>query len=101
MSRVIKNLSSWFPTRSYTNRAERPKPCSCAQFAPGCKFTLGCKFAPLASRSFAIQLCVNTFINLIQIKNKRYEVLRKKFAEAVTLYCRERDPRIFYGRECG
>ena len=44
--KLIKGLTYTINSLFY-----RIKPCSCAQFAPGCKF------APLASRSYANKLC--------------------------------------------
>ena len=56
------------------------KPCSCAQFAPGCKFAPGSKFTPganlhpLASRSYANKSC--SYVHRFDLKfNTRYIVL--------------------------
>ena len=50
------------------------KPCSCAQFALGCKFAPGSKFAPLETRSYANKSC--SYVPRFALKfNTRYIVL--------------------------
>ena len=56
------------------------KPCSCAQFAPGCKFAPGSKFTPgckFAPPYVAFIKCVHTHLDLIRNLTQSTHVYEK------------------------
>ena len=63
---------SVFAETEIIENPQNMKPCSCAQFAPGCKFapgskfTPGCKFAPPLCPVHIPINCVHTHLDLIR-----------------------------------
>ena len=70
ISRVVKNLSSWFPTRSNTNRAERPKAVFMCTIWTWVQIYSRVHICIFLRRVHMPINCVNTFVDLIQIKYK-------------------------------